>query len=970
MALTAVGIRRWIPLALFVGAGVTACETDQRGRLVVGAPVWEAGEVLLGARAETRIALRNTGAAPIEVEVRRAGGVDPAFEALVLSRRLEAGAETALEVTFSPEGPGAVGGRFELLTGTTGELPAVVDVSGVGVENDLEVSPPAIDFGRVAVATSTTEAVTLRNSLGRPLLVALSGSVEPCWRSDRPLCLEGDAFDGSDALELPPEGFVRFSMRLRSAERPGRESGALALETCAQPACRIEVPISADRISTGLACQPSRVEFAPVAIGTTRTATVTCDNVGRAPIERLRFALDGPSPPFFLAPATDSTLRPGEGRRIEVRFSPETYGSFSGTLRVEGRESGRTPSQVVTLGGVAGGGQARLEPEAGLDFGLVSLLVPARRRAMLSNTGFRTLRILSATIVGPDALAFDAPGARAGLLQLGGTWALDVEFHPRRPGPHSARLQLETDEPGRPWVELPLRGEGLDLPSCDYALSATELRFGVVMPGRERRLGLIVENRGESSCLVRAHGLSDAAFTLGFGGASGDRSTQTLGPGESLSLELGFAPVQATPHEGQLELHLSSATTPEPSIRLVGEGRAAPGLLVAPGEIDFGPRDPGCGAVRPVRLHNRSGSPVVVRDAQVRGLEGGPFSVRGLGGGAVIPPGGLFGLEVLFDRPSLGPHAGLLELTVEEEGRAASYVVGLFGEGREDGEAVERFAPPGPREAVDVLFVVGKSNDLVLAALRESLGALFAGLSTSAPSAHIGVTTTDLRDEEGRMLPRDAFRGEIVTVTSTDAAVATLEALLDLPPGTGAAANQSGFAAVEAALSARWRLAHNSGFLRPGAPLSVLFLTDARERSEDAFRTYLDAFLDMKGARKPNALTVASVVGNAPGGCVGPFGRAEPAPRYVEMARLTGGLYRSICEPLDQALSAVAETLFGARDVFFLPGDPDPDTVEVLGSAAPEAWTYDRGRSAVVLSQAARPGQAVEIRYRNRCERP
>ena len=172
--------------------------------------------------------------------------------------------------------------------------------------------------------------------------------------------------------------------------------------------------------------------------------------------------------------------------------------------------------------------------------------------------------------------------------------------------------------------------------------------------------------------------------------------------------------------------------------------------------------------------------------------------------------------------------------------------------------------------------------------------------------------------------------------------------------------------------------------LRTDADLAVVVISDADDRSAPPHaptanvQTYVDLLRALKGPAGANRTLVAAVVGDAPNGCGGAGGSAEPGPRYRRAASLTFGPAESVCAAGWSALWAGLADALTARTAWILSGIPVISTLVVRVDGVPVPprtgagginWTYDFGRRALLFnpSLAPAPGAQIEVSYVGEC---
>lgn len=284
-------------------------------------------------------------------------------------------------------------------------------------------------------------------------------------------------------------------------------------------------------------------------------------------------------------------------------------------------------------------------------------------------------------------------------------------------------------------------------------------------------------------------------------------------------------------------------------------------------------------------------------------------------------------------------------------------VLGCTEYGYAELSVTDLFQQGGVEVQSDVLLVVDDSASM--ADEQERLVAGFAGftdvLETTSTDFQLGVVTTDA--EAGAVL-----RGEVLTPESEDLTQAFLEAVA---VGTGGDRQEQGL--IQALLAVN--PATNPGFLRPGAELHVLVVSDEDDQGEQDVSWYLHELQSLAGQDR---VTVHGLVGDMPAGCASGISAADPGPRYLEAVGSTGGRRGSVCS-LDYGpvLGQVGLDVAQWNDRFVLSRIPEVATLQVrvdqvlMPQREEDGWTWSAGENAVVFTGRAipRPGMTVQVDY-------
>jgi hypothetical protein len=156
----------------------------------------------------------------------------------------------------------------------------------------------------------------------------------------------------------------------------------------------------------------------------------------------------------------------------------------------------------------------------------------------------------------------------------------------------------------------------------------------------------------------------------------------------------------------------------------------------------------------------------------------------------------------------------------------------------------------------------------------------------------------------------------------------------------------------------------NSTFMREGAMLHIIDISDEPEQSPELTGRSWDTIIDSIIAKKGSAAltTISAIAGDLPKGC----DSAAAGDGYWEATEATGGVFLSICDEWYDAanLAALAEVSVN-QDTFELSQPAEESTIEVrVNGEVRTDWTYDAASNTVtVTGDAPGGGDVVEIWY-------
>ncbi|HEY6273393.1 MAG TPA: choice-of-anchor D domain-containing protein, partial [Terriglobales bacterium] len=278
------------------------------------------GDVAVASSRAQTITLTNTGTASLTISQASLTGSGFGLNGLILPITLAAGQSIGLNVTFAPLTTGSASGALSILSNASASL-MTISLSGAGATYQLMASPSSLNFGEVALASNSTQTMTLTNIGTASLTVS---QINPTGTG---FSLKGFSLPMTVTAGQGASANVTFS-----PQTIGAASGAVTIVSDASNS-PTTVALSATGVTYQLTLSPSSVSFGnvnisqnavlPVALTNTGTANVT---VSQVTVEGSDFTVSSPILPF--------TLTPGQATNFSVTFAPTTGGNFTGTLTV------------------------------------------------------------------------------------------------------------------------------------------------------------------------------------------------------------------------------------------------------------------------------------------------------------------------------------------------------------------------------------------------------------------------------------------------------------------------------------------------------------------------------------------------------------------------------------------------------------------------------------------------------------
>ena len=249
---------------------------------------------------------------------------------------LPAAASCTLSVTFTPHQNGTINGALTVADGVS-LTPLVVALSGSGTgapTSPLTFTPASLAYGNVAVGTSATKVVTVKNTSASSVIISK-------------VLASGDYSASGCVTTLAPLGTCALTVAF-TPSTTGSIIGSIALVNGTTV-----TPEVLDASGTGilpLTLNPASVNFGNVTVGSTSgTATLTLSNNTAAAISIALTATGDFSAAAGGGTPCGASLAGGASCTFLVKFSPTTTGAVTGVATVT--HSGKFSPQEVTLSG-------------------------------------------------------------------------------------------------------------------------------------------------------------------------------------------------------------------------------------------------------------------------------------------------------------------------------------------------------------------------------------------------------------------------------------------------------------------------------------------------------------------------------------------------------------------------------------------------------------------------------------------
>ncbi len=503
------------------------------------------GTVAVASNSTRTVTLTNSGITVITISHINVNGKGFSMSTVATPLKLSAGQSISLEAHFAPATAGAVTGSIAI-TSNAADRNLTIALSGTGVQGRLSATPASASFGNVAMGGNDSKTLTLSNyGLGSATISQLSVS--------------GKGFSMSK-VATPLKLSAGQSINLEAHFAPataGAVTGSIAITSNAADR-NLTIALSGTGVQGRLSATPASASFGNVAMGGNNSKTLTLRNygLGSATISHLSVSGKGFS---MSTVATPLKLAAGQSINLEAHFAPVTAGEATGSIAITSNAS--DPSLVIGLSGIGTGAQGRLSATpASASLGKVVVGENNSQTIRLSNTADGSVIISRINVVGSG---FKLAGLTVPTVIASGKSAtFNVLFAPISSGSVTGTVSLFSDAPNSP-LTISLSGTGVAATPLLEA-SSSGLNFGTVTVDTTSSLSLTLTNRGNVDVTISKVAVSGAGFSQ-----SGVAAGTILGPDQSTTLRVAFAPASAGSVNGDIAVN-SNATTSAMMISLAG----------------------------------------------------------------------------------------------------------------------------------------------------------------------------------------------------------------------------------------------------------------------------------------------------------------------------------------------------------------------------------------------------------------
>ncbi len=390
-----------------------------------------------------------------------------------------------------------------------------------------------------------------------------------------------------------------------------------------------------------LTFSPSVLYFGTVPVGQTESQLITLTNSGQTSVTVSAMSLLRGTEFSFPQLSLPLTLAAGQSIDINVTFSPTANGWVGGNATFS--SSASNPKVWFQFAGTGVTSDPMVASPSSISFGQVPVGTSSTKTVVVTNnrsyqesiSGFRT-----------TGGAFSVSGPVTPLmLAAGQSVTLSITF-----APQSASLAGGSVFVGG-HLNVPFTGTGTAPTSAQLTVAPSSVNFGNVPVGTTATQSITMSASG-AAVTVSSDSSSNAQFAL-----NGASFPLTIPAGQSLSINVAFAPKSSGAASGSLSFSSNASNSPAPaSLTGTGTVTASPQLAVTPALLNFGDVAVGTTATQPITM-SASGAAVIVSSDSSSNSQ---FVLNGASFPLTIAAGQSVSFNVAFTPKSSGTESGSL----------------------------------------------------------------------------------------------------------------------------------------------------------------------------------------------------------------------------------------------------------------------------------------------------------------------
>ncbi len=316
--------------------GLSGTGTSTQAQIAISPTSVNFSGVNVGSTSTQSVTLTNTGNATLNISSASASG--PYTTNLATPATVNAGAQKTFTVTFTPTAEGSAAGGLSITSNASASA-TTVGLSGTGMQAEGSASPTTVGFGSVAVGTTDSVPITVKNNGNMTLgfsSIAVTGT--------------GMSVTGiSTSSTIAAGGSLTFNADF-APKASGSAIGSITMATNGSPAqLAISLTGTGAAATTLLSANPTSLPFGNVNDDASKVLTTSLTNSGNSNVTISGITVSGAG--FTTSGVSNgTTLTPGQSTTLSVTFAPTSPGAVNGAS-ISIASNSTTSPLAITLSG-------------------------------------------------------------------------------------------------------------------------------------------------------------------------------------------------------------------------------------------------------------------------------------------------------------------------------------------------------------------------------------------------------------------------------------------------------------------------------------------------------------------------------------------------------------------------------------------------------------------------------------------
>lgn len=258
------------------------------------------------------------------------------------NRKLAPGESGTVTVRFTPEALDTYNGSLVIDSNDRAGGVLTIDLAGTGTEPpEIDIAPIALDFGSVTLGSSLEKQITINNQGTGPLALG-------------DISITGESFilvNDISNTTIEPESSTILTIRFApDAEQSYSESITIPSNDSDENLVTINLGGDGIPVAGEIYVTPGTGDFGEVNVGSSVDAEFTLNNTGNGSLYISSITVSGTQYNLINDGVSNSALSSGGSASFTVRFSPDSPGTFQGSVSITSDDPDE-PDTVVSLTG-------------------------------------------------------------------------------------------------------------------------------------------------------------------------------------------------------------------------------------------------------------------------------------------------------------------------------------------------------------------------------------------------------------------------------------------------------------------------------------------------------------------------------------------------------------------------------------------------------------------------------------------